>query len=434
MSEIYFDKQTECMSRSQLENLQSERLRDLTAYVYERVPFYRNKMDAQRVKPADIKSIRDIVKLPFTEKSDLRDNYPFNMFAVPKKDVVRIHASSGTTGKMTVVGYTQKDLDTWGQSIARSLMCAGVTRESTVQVAFGYGMFTGGLGLHGGAEMIGARVVPASSGNTARQIMLLKDFEVDALCCTPSYAAYLSDYIQQSGYDIKDFNLKSGLFGAEPWSEEMRKNIERKLHIKALDIYGLSEIMGPGVAVECGCQNGMHVWEDFYYPEILDDHFCQLPYGERGELVFTTLNKEAIPLLRYRTKDICSLDDSPCKCGRTHVRMGKIMGRTDDMLIIRGVNVFPSQIETVLLQMGNVAPHYQLIVGRENNTDTLEICVELVNSMFSDEIKNLEGIRDQIESRVHSLLGISARVRLVEPNSIPRSEGKAVRVIDKRKI
>lgn len=434
MAENYFDRETECLSRSQLENLQSERLRELTAYVYERVPFYRKKMDAQKVKPSDIRSIRDIVKLPFTEKSDLRDNYPFDLFAVPKKDVVRLHASSGTTGKMTVVGYTRKDLDTWGQSVARSLACAGVTRDSTVQVSFGYGMFTGGLGLHGGAETIGARVVPASSGNTARQIMLLKDFEVDTLCCTPSYAAYIGDAIEQHGYNIRDFHLKSGLFGAEPWSEEMRKTIERKLKIKALDIYGLSEIMGPGVAVECPYQNGMHVWEDFYYPEIVDDHFCQLPFGERGELIFTTLNKEAMPLLRYRTKDICSLDDSPCACGRTHVRMGKIMGRKDDMLIIRGINVFPSQIETVLLQMGNVAPHYQLIIGRENNTDTLEICVELTGSFFSDEVRNLEDVRDRIEKRVHSVLGLSAKVKLVEQNSIPRSEGKAVRVIDNRKI
>lgn len=422
------------MSRSELDALQSERLVSLVRYVYERVPFYRAKMDAAKVKPSDIKSIRDIVKLPFTEKSDLRDNYPFGLFAVPDREVVRVHASSGTTGKLTVVGYTRGDLDVWSEVMARSLTCAGVTSESTVHVSYGYGLFTGGLGAHDGASRIGAKVIPASSGNTARQLMLLKDFKATTLCCTPSYAAYLGDSVAKMGYDIKDFSLKSGVFGAEPWTEEMRVGIEKKLNIKAFDVYGLSEIMGPGVSIECDCRKGLHVWEDHFYPEVLGDHFEQLPYGERGELVFTTLTKEALPLIRYRTKDICTLDNSPCPCGRTHVRMSKILGRKDDMLIIRGVNVFPSQIETVLLQMGNIAPHYQLVVDRENNTDTLEILVELEESLFSDEVRQLEQVREKIESNVHSALGLSARVKLVESGTIPRSEGKAVRVIDKRKL
>ena len=431
---MYYNPQMETMSRSELEALQSERLVKLVRYVYERVPFYRNKMDAMRLAPSDIQSIRDIVKLPFTEKSDLKDNYPFGLIAVPDREVVRVQASSGTTGKLTVVGYTRNDLDVWSEVMARSLTCAGVTAESTVHVSYGYGLFTGGLGAHDGATRIGAKVVPASSGNTARQLMLLKDFKATTLCCTPSYAAYLGDSVAKYGYDIKDFSLKSGVFGAEPWTEEMRANIEKKLNIKAYDVYGLSEIMGPGVSIECECQNGLHVWEDHFYPEILGDDLEPVPYGERGELVFTTLTKEALPLLRYRTKDICTLDSSICPCGRTHVRMGKILGRKDDMLIIRGVNVFPSQIETVLLSMGNLAPHYQLVVDRENNADTLEILVELEESLFSDEVRRLESVREDIEKNVHSALGLSARVRLVEPGAIPRSEGKAVRVVDKRKL
>lgn len=431
---MYYNKEIETMSRSELEVLQSERLIELVRYVYERVPFYKRKMDELKVKPSDIKSIKDVVKLPFTEKSDLRDHYPFGLFAAPDSEVVRVHASSGTTGKMTVVGYTKEDLDVWSEVMARSLTCAGVDKNSTVHIAYGYGLFTGGLGAHDGASKIGAKVVPASSGNTARQIALMKDFKATTLCCTPSYAAYLGDAIKQSGADISEFSLKSGVFGAEPWTEEMRKNIESSLGIKAYDIYGLSEIMGPGVSIECEKQNGMHVWEDHFYPEILDDHFSQLPYGERGELVFTTLTKKALPLLRYRTKDICILTDEKCECGRTHVRMGKILGRKDDMLIIRGVNVFPSQVETVLLQMGNVSPHYQLVVSRVNNTDILDIHVELSPEFFSDEVRKLENMREEIERRVFNTLGLSAKVRLVEPGSIPRSEGKAVRVIDNRKV
>lgn len=431
---MYYNKYVECMPRNYLENLQSNRLIALVKYVYERVPFYRAKMDAIKLKPEDIKSIHDIVKLPFTEKTDLRDNYPFGLFAVPKKQVVRIHASSGTTGKMTVVGYTKTDLEIWSEVMARCLTAAGITDDSTVHVAYGYGMFTGGLGAHMGAEKLGASVVPASSGNTSRQITLLKDFEATAICCTPSYAAYLSDAIQAEGENIKDFSLKVGVLGAEPWTDEMRKKIEIGLNIKAYDIYGLSEIMGPGVAAECEEQNGLHVWEDHFYPEILDDMMMPVQSGERGELVFTTLTKQALPLIRYRTKDICTLDDSPCKCGRTHVRMGKILGRKDDMLIIRGVNVFPSQIETVLLNLGGVTPHYQIVIDRVNNTDTFEILVELEPSMFSDEVSKIEIMKDKIEHDLYSVLGLNARVRLVEPNSIPRSEGKAVRVIDKRNL
>ncbi len=430
---MYFNKEIECMKRSELKALQSERLCALVKYVYERVPFYKNKMDALKLKPSDIKSIDDIVKLPFTEKTDLRDNYPFGLFAVDKKDVVRVHASSGTTGKMTVVGYTRDDLEVWAEVMARSLTCAGVTPDSTVHVAYGYGLFTGGFGAHCGAEKIGARVIPVSSGNTARQVTILKDFEATTLCCTPSYAAYIGESIRQHGYDIKDFKLKSGVFGAEPWTEELRSKIEQSLNLKAFDIYGLSEIIGPGVSIECNANKGLHVWEDHFYPEILGNDFEPLSDGETGELVFTTLTKQALPLLRYRTKDLCTLDRSVCVCGRTHARMGKITGRKDDMLIVRGINVFPSQIETVLMQMGYLSPTYQIIVGRENNTDTMEVKVELAQNMLSDVVANVESIIDDIGKRLYSVLGLNVKVRLVEANSIPRSEGKAVRVIDNRK-
>ncbi|MDR2201831.1 MAG: phenylacetate--CoA ligase [Clostridiales bacterium] len=430
----YFQKNVECMPRGELTALQGERLSALVKYVYERVSFYRAKMDAIKLKPSDVKSIADIVKLPFTDKNDLRDNYPFGMFAMPKKDVARIHASSGTTGKMTVVGYSANDLDIWATVMARSLTCAGVTRESTVHVAYGYGMFTGGLGAHCGAEKIGAAIVPASSGNTARQITFLKDFEATTLCCTPSYAAYIAESLAEAGYTAKDLKLQSGVFGAEPWSEAMRAKIEKGLGIKAYDVYGLSEIMGPGVSIECDAREGLHVWEDHFYPEILDAGLERVEDGKSGELVFTTLTKEALPLIRYRTRDLCTLDSSPCKCGRTHARMGKILGRTDDMLIVRGINVFPSQIETVLMQTGYVSTNYQIVVGREKSTDTMEVRVELNSDMFGDEVKKLESLRDDLEKRVYSALGLKVRVRLVEQNTIPRSEGKAARVIDSRKL
>jgi len=424
----------ETISRSQLENLQSERLKKLSAYAYERMPFYRAKMDALNVKPSDIRSVRDIVKLPFTEKSDLRDNYPFNMFAVPKKDVVRVHASSGTTGKLTVVGYTKNDIEAWAEAMARSFTCAGVTAESTVHIAYGYGMFTGGLGAHYGAEKIGARVIPASSGNTARQLMLLKDFEATTLCCTPSYAAFLAESLQTNGYGLRDFKLQSGVFGAEPWSEGMRGFIQKNLNLRAYDIYGLSEITGPGVSMECEYQDGLHVWEDLFYPEILDGGLNPVAGGIQGELVFTTLVKEAVPLLRYRTRDLCTLNTAVCKCGRTHARMGKILGRTDDMLIIRGVNVFPSQIEAALMELGYASPNYRLIVSRADNTDRLDIEVELFGGMFSDEVKQIEKTRDEIIKKIFSVTGLNVGLRLVEPGSIPRSEGKAARVVDNRKL
>ncbi|MCL2061911.1 MAG: phenylacetate--CoA ligase [Firmicutes bacterium] len=434
MKANYYNKAIETMPRSQLEVLQGERLHKLTAYVYERVPFYRAKMDALKVRPSDIKTIHDIVKLPFTEKSDLRDNYPFGLFAVPKKEVVRLHASSGTTGKLTVVGYTQNDIDAWSEAMARSLACAGVTSDSTVHVAYGYGMFTGGLGAHYGAEKIGARVVPISSGNTARQLMLLKDFEATTLCCTPSYAAYIAEALKEGGYKIADFRLNAGVFGAEPWSEGMRAHIQKELNLQAFDIYGLSEITGPGVSMECCRQDGLHVWEDLFYPEILDQQLSPCASGTQGELVFTTLCKEAMPLLRYRTRDLCTLNTAVCKCGRTHARMGKILGRSDDMLIIRGVNVFPSQIETVLLDLGYASPNYRLVVERHNNTDTLDVEFELSPDMFSGLISGVEKIRDEIKHKIYSATGLNAGVRLVEQGTIPRSEGKAKRVLDNRKI
>jgi len=343
-----------------------------------------------------------------------------------------VHASSGTTGKLTVVGYTKGDVEMWAEATARSLTCAGVVPESTVHVAYGYGMFTGGLGIHYGAEKIGARVVPASSGNTVRQLQLLKDFEATTLCCTPSYAAYLAESLKANGYDIKDLKLKSGVFGAEPWSEGMREHLQKSLNLRAFDIYGLSEITGPGVSMECGYQNGLHVWEDLFYPEILDANLNPAPSGTQGELVFSTLTKEAIPLLRYRTRDLCTLDTHVCKCGRTHARMGKILGRTDDMLIVRGVNVFPSQIETALLEMGYLSPNYHLLVSRVDNADCLEVQVELSEVMFSDEVKQMERLRAEIIKKVFSITGLNILVRFFNPGALPRSEGKAVRVTDTR--
>ena len=431
---MYYNEKIEKMPRSQLEVLQGERLKKLAVYAYERIPFYREKMDAIKLKPSDIKTIYDIVKLPFTEKTDLRDHYPYKMFAVPKKDVVRVHASSGTTGRLTVVGYTKNDLDNWAEAMARSLTIAGVTDESTVHVAYGYGMFTGGFGVHYGAEKIGARVVPMSSGNTARQLLLLRDFEATTLCCTPSYAAFLAESLKTQGYNIKDFNLKSGVFGAEPWSEGMRSFIQDSLEIRAYDIYGLSEITGPGVSMECNQLSGLHVWEDMFYPEIIQEDLTSAAAGAQGELVFTTLVKEALPLIRYRTRDLCSLDTTVCKCGRTHVRMGKIVGRSDDMLIVRGVNVFPSQIETALLDLGYTGPNYRLIVGRTENTDHLDVEIELLPQMFSDEVRKIEKIREEIVRRIFAVTGLKVGVRFVEIGTIPRSEGKAQRVVDHRKI
>ncbi len=433
---MIWNEANECMSREALTGLQSERLRKLAAYAYQNVAYYKKKMDEAGVAPEDILTVADLTKLPFTVKDDLRDNYPFDAFAVPMSDIVRIHASSGTTGKPTVVGYTREDIETWAELMARTMTAAGVTRDSIVQNAYGYGLFTGGLGAHYGAEKIGASVIPISGGNTEKQIMLMQDFGSHAISCTPSYALYLAEVMEEMGVDPKkDIQLKYGIFGAEPWSHEMREQIEEKLGIRATDIYGLSEIMGPGVATECECQCGLHIMEDHFLPEIIDPDTGEvLPAGSKGELVITTLTKQGIPVIRYRTRDITSLDYSVCECGRTMVRMDKVMGRSDDMLIIRGVNVFPSQVESVLMKFSEIEPHYLLVVDRMNNLDTLEIWVEMSDSLFSDEVKKVEQVRERIRGQIQSLLGLNAAIKLVEPKTIERSTGKAKRVIDKRKI
>lgn len=432
---MIWNESMECMSRDQMHDLQSRRLRHLVDRIYHDVEFYRKKMQELGLEPGDIKTIDDLVKLPFTTKQDLRDNYPFGLFAIPKSEVVRVHASSGTTGKSTVVAYSRKDIDIFAEVVARALCCAGVTRDDTVQVAFGYGLFTGGLGLHYGAEKLGAAVVPISGGNTSKQLTLLQDFGSTVLVCTPSYAAYLAEAIAEAGIDPEKLPLRIGVFGAEPWSHEMKKKIEDGLKIKAYDIYGLSEIIGPGVSNNCDCQDDLHVAEDHFVPEIIDPNtLTQLPPGTTGELVFTTLTKEAMPLLRYRTRDLSSLNYEPCECGRTSVRMAKIFGRSDDMLIIRGVNVFPSQVESILFEIPEAKPHYMLIVDRKGTMDTLEIQVEIDETFFSDEMSQMNSIRNKIKNKVESILGISVIISLVEHKTIKRSEGKAQRVIDKRKI
>lgn len=431
----YFQKETECMPREEIKRIQSERLVWQVARMYDRVELFRKRMDEKKLKPEDIKSIDDLSKLPFSYKQDLRDYYPYGLFAEPLKNIVRTHASSGTTGKQIVVGYTRHDLEMWADCMARQLAAAGTTAEDVVQVSYGYGLFTGGLGAHAGAERIGATVVPTSSGNTARQIRTMVDFGTTVLCCTPSYSMYLAEAIEEAGLRDK-IRLKSGVFGAEPWTEDMRHAIEDSLGIKAFDVYGLSEIMGPGVSYECECQNGMHVNEDMFVPEIIDPDTGEvLPEGAQGELVFTTLTKEGFPVIRYRTRDICSLNYEQCECGRTFVRMNKPTGRSDDMMIIRGVNVFPSQIEEVLLRISEgVTPNYQIIVGRENNTDTLDINVEMTEKLFADDVKSIEKIERKIVSDLRSVLGIGAKVHLVNPKTIARSEGKAKRVIDNRNL
>ncbi len=430
-----YQPEKECMDRDEIKKIQSEKLVWQVKRMYENVELFRKRMDEKGLKPEDIKGVEDLSKLPFSYKQDLRDYYPYGLFAVPLKDVVRIHASSGTTGKQIVVGYTRNDLKIWDECMARQLVAAGGSDESIVQVSYGYGLFTGGLGAHGGAEHIGATVVPTSSGNTQRQIQTMIDFKSTILCCTPSYALYLGETVEEMG--VKDkLSLKAGVFGAEPWTEDMRKAIEDKLGIKAHDVYGLSEIMGPGVSYECECQKGMHINEDNFIAEIIDPDTGEvLPEGSTGELVFTAVTKEAFPVIRYRTRDICSLNYERCECGRTFIRMNKPTGRTDDMLIIRGVNVFPSQIEEVLLRLGaNVTPNYQIIVDRVNNSDTLEVQVEMSEDIFSDDVKSIEKIEKTIKDNLKSVLGLSAKVTLVEPKSIVRSEGKAKRVIDNRKL
>ena len=432
----YWNKEKETMPRDELKKLQGERLVKQVARMYERVPLFKERMDEKGLKPSDIHGVEDLHLLPFSYKNDLREYYPYGLFAEPLDNIVRVHASSGTTGKQIVVGYTQNDLDMWADCIARMLTSVGANQSSFIQISFGYGLFTGGIGVHYGSEKIGATVIPISTGNTKRQIQTMIDFGTTLIFCTPSYAMYLAEAIEEMG--VKDkLKLKAGIFGAEPWTEDMRKVIESKLNIKAYDIYGLSEIMGPGVACECEEKCGMHVWEDRFIVEIIDPETQEvLPEGESGELVFTTLTKEGFPLIRYRTKDISSLISEPCKCGRTHIRMNKPSGRSDDMLIIRGVNVFPSQIEEVLLKVSGkeITPNYQIIVDRVNNTDTLDINVEMSPDMFADDVKSIEKTERVIVENLRSVLGIGAKVHLVNPKTLIRSEGKAKRVIDNRNL
>jgi len=431
---MIYNEEFETLPREVLEALQFKRLQQVLQRVYHTVGFYRRTFDAAGVKPDDIKTLADLSRLPFTSKQDLRENYPFGLFAVPMSSVVRLHASSGTTGRSTVVGYTKRDIDTWSELMARCFVAAGLTKNDIIHNAYGYGLFTGGLGAHYGAEELGATVIPVSGGGTRRQAMLLRDFGATAICCTPSYCLHLAEVAQEMGIDFKSLPLRVGVFGAEPWSDSMRKEMESKLGIMALDIYGLSEIMGPGVAIECAkAQNGLHIMEDHFLVEIIDPQTGEnLPAGEIGELVITTLTKEAIPLLRYRTRDLTSLNPAPCRCGRTFARMKRVQGRSDDMLIIRGVNVFPQQIESIILETEGLSPHYQLIVTRENNLDNLEVQVEVDESLFSDAIKNLQRLESKVQKNIKEFLGVTARVKLVEPRSIQRSEGKAKRIVDMR--
>ena len=432
---MIWNEKIECASRKDMEAIQSERLRETVNRIYHNVPAYRKKMQEVGLTPGDIHGISDLHKLPFTIKTDLRDNYPFGLFTVPMSEIVRLHASSGTTGKPIVVGYTRKDIQMWAEVVSRSLTMAGVHREDIVQIAYGYGLFTGGLGLHYGTENLGASVIPISGGNTHKQIQLMEDFGSSVLCCTPSYALNIAEVMKEMKVELKNLKLRIGIFGAEPWSEAMRKDIETKLGIKAIDIYGLSEVVGPGVSCECEHQCGMHINEDHFLPEIINPETLEpMAQGEIGELVFSTITKEGIPLLRYRTRDLTRLIYDKCVCGRTLVRMEKCKGRSDDMLIIRGVNVFPSQVESVLLSMSEVEPHYMIIVDREGTLDKMSLLVEVQEQFFSDEIKKLEDLRLKIARKLDSVLGISVNVKLVEPKTIERTAGKAKRVIDNRKI
>ena len=432
--ERYYQEEIECASREEILRIQSEKLVAQVKHVWDNVPYYRKKMEEKGVTPDDIKSVDDLHKLPFLSKTDLRDAYPYGLMGVPKKDVVRIHSTSGTTGKRVVAYYTQEDLDLWSDCTARAIMAAGGTEDDVIQVAYGYGLFTGGAGLHDGSHKVGCMTVPISSGNTDRQIMFIMDLQATILCCTPSYAAYLGERMKEMGYGPDDIPLKAGIFGAEAWSEEMRRDIEKTLGIKAFDIYGLTELSGPGVSFECSAQQGMHINEDHFIAEIIDpDTEEVLPDGAEGELVFTAIDKKGFPMIRYRTKDICRLNREKCSCGRTHVRMDKPKGRSDDMLIIRGVNVFPSQIETVLLNNGYGA-NYQIIVDRVNNTDTFEVKVEMTPEMFTDNLGEVAALQKKLSDGLKSMLGIKAKVTLVAPKTIERSEGKAVRIIDKRRI
>ena len=431
---MIWNETKECMSRDEMTALQSARLVKLVDYVYHNVEFYRKKMQRIDLLPGDIRGIEDITKLPFTTKDDLRDNYPFGLFAVPNSEIVRIHASSGTTGKATVVGYTRRDLDIWSECVARCLTMANVEKDDIIQIAYGYGLFTGGLGAHSGAEKIGATVVPMSTGNSKKLTTMMVDFGASAIACTPSYLLHISEVLESEGL-IDKIKLKSAICGAEPWTEKMRHEIEAKLGIKAFDIYGLSEIMGPGVACDCEYHRGLHVCEDHFYPEILNSEtLTPVDDGVTGELAFTTLTKEGIPLIRYRTKDLTSIDRTACDCGRTSARISRFKGRVDDMLIIRGVNVFPSQVEAALVDVEEVTPHYMMVVDRVNNLDTLEVQVEIDQKYYTDEVRRLEALNKKISHILQQALGISAKVKIVEPQTLARSQGKAVHVIDNRKI
>ena len=431
---MIWNEAKECMSRDELTALQGARLKKLVDYVYHNVEFYRKKMQQLGLMPGDIKSIEDIDKLPFTTKDDLRDNYPFGLFAVPQSEIVRVHASSGTTGKATVVGYTRRDIEIWAECVARCLAMTGVTRNDIIQVAYGYGLFTGGLGAHYGAEKIGATVVPMGTGNSKKLTTMMLDFGATAIACTPSYLLHLTELLENEGL-IDKIKLKTAICGAEPWTEKMHKEIEERLHVSAHDIYGLSEVMGPGVACDCSFHKGLHICEDHFYPEILNSNTLKsVKPGETGELVFTTLTKEGLPLLRYRTKDLTSIDYSTCECGRTSARISRFKGRVDDMLIIRGVNVFPSQVEAALIDVEEVSPHYMIIVDRVNNLDTLEIQVEINPQYYTDEIKGIELLTKKISHVLSQALGLNPKVKICQPMSLVRSEGKAVHVVDKRKL
>ncbi len=432
---MFFNEEFETLPRPALEALQLKRLKSVLDKVYANVPFYKNSFAAAGITPADISRLSDLQKLPFTTKQNMRDSYPYSLFAAPMEEIVRIHASSGTTGKPTVVGYTQNDIAIWSELMARSFVAAGAHKGDIIHNAYGYGLFTGGLGAHYGAERLGASVIPISGGNTKRQIMIMQDFGSTVLTCTPSYSLFMAEEAYAEGIDIKSLKLRVGIFGAEPWSEEMRNEIESKLNLTAIDIYGLSEIMGPGVAIECiEAKRGLHIWEDHFIPEIINPETGErLPEGERGELVITTITKQGIPLIRYRTRDITSITYEPCICGRTHARITRMSGRSDDMLIIRGVNVFPSQIEAVLVGIEGVEPHYLLIVDRQGTLDTLTVQVEVSEHLFSDEIKVLQALSRRIEKEIKDMLGVTCTAKLVEPKTIQRSEGKATRVIDNRK-
>ncbi len=436
---MIYDIDMETLPRDELETLQLKRLQDLCRRVYANVPFYTKKFDEAGIKPDQVRTLADLARLPFTEKKHLRDHYPYGFFAVPRENVVRLHASSGTTGRVTVVGYTRRDVDNWADLMARCLAAGGAGRQDMIHVAYGYGLFTGGLGAHYGAERLGATVVPSSSGATRRQVHFMRDLGATVLCCTPSYALHLHETAREEGLDFRDksiMSLKVGVFGAEPWSEEMRRTIESKMGIDAMNIYGLSEVMGPGVSMECvDAKDGLHIFEDHFLPEIIDpDSGRVLPPGEEGELVLTTLTKEAVPLIRYRTRDITRLDPTPCRCGRTHRRMSRVMGRSDDMLIIRGVNVYPSQIEAILVETDGLTPHYQIVVDRVDNLDQITVAVELSEEFLGGgEVRKIQAMSRSLTHRIKEFLGVSAQIRLVEPRTLARSEGKAQRVIDQRK-